>query len=228
MDSKIKNLVIIGNGGFGREVLELIRDINKSSSEYNILGFINNDVSSFGSYCNEVAVLGNESWIENYLLTHEELYVAIGIGSPQIKRKIVSSLEHLGNKIKYPNLVHPSVIRGNYISLGVGNVITAGNILTCNITLGNHNMINLSCTVGHDSVFENFSVVSPRSVISGNTAIKEGAYLGTGCTIIEKKTIGRWSVVGGAALVNKDVPDNSTVVGVPASVIKTRSDGWHL
>jgi sugar O-acyltransferase (sialic acid O-acetyltransferase NeuD family) len=144
------------------------------------------------------------------------------------KKRLVDKLAPLGSRVKFPNLIHPNVIMGSHINLGVGNIITAGNILTCNIEIASHVMVNLACTVGHDSICENFVVVSPKSAISGNTPLKEGCYLGTGCTVIEKKTIGSWSVVGGAALVNKDVPDNATVVGVPGVVIKTRERGWHL
>lgn len=222
-----RDIVIIGNGGFGREVLELIRDINHYTNHpFNILGFLNNDKNSWGQVCNGINILGDESFIDDHL---GRLSVAIGIGSPVIKRKIV---EQLKGKVDFPNLIHPSVIAGKGAGagnfLGEGNLITAGNILTCNITIKNHVMLNLAGTVGHDVVIDDYVVVSPGVNISGNVNIGEGAYLGTGCTVLEKKNIGKWSVIGGAALVNSDIPDNTTAVGIPAKVIKTRDEGWHL
>lgn len=221
-----RDIVIIGNGGFGREVLELIRDINiYSRNPYNIIGFLNNDPTTWGNNCNGIPILGDESVLD----TLGKISVVVGIGDPQVKRKVV---EKLNGKVSFPNLIHPSVIASKNVSggnsIGKGNIITAGNILTCNISIKNHAMINLACTLGHDSVINDYVVVSPGVNISGNVIIKEGAYLGTGCTILENKIIGSWSVVGGGALVNTDIPDNCTAVGIPAKVIKTKSEGWYL
>lgn len=226
------NLVIIGNGGFGREVLELVKDINiyrertykeleysKTVYCFNILGFLNNDPKSWGTTCNGVEVLGDEAWIENYLKMNysKNLQIAIGIGDPKIKKKIVEKITSIDKvRLHFPNLIHPSVKIRDQVRLGCGNVITEGNILTCNIELHNHIMINLNSTIGHDCIIKDYCVISPGVNLSGNTIMEEGSYMGTGSKTVEGNRIGEWSTVGAGAVVTKDVAPNTIVVGMPA------------
>lgn len=219
-----KDIVIIGTGGFGREVLHLIESINNASIApvYNVIGFLNNDSSSWGNSCNGVKIIGDETVLQFF---KSPLHIAIGIGDPSVKRKVV---QKLGDSVVYPNLIHPSVKISKTNSLGIGNVITEGCVLTCNLTIKNHVMINLACTVGHDTIIDDYVVVSPGVNVSGNVYIGEGSYIGTGAKILEKLTLGAWSTIGGAALINKNVNNNATVVGVPAKEIKIKNDGWQL
>jgi serine acetyltransferase len=114
------------------------------------------------------------------------------------------------------------------VSIGLGVVIGAGSILTNQITIGNHVHINLDCTIGHDVIVNDFVTLSPGVHVSGNVVFGPGCYVGTGANILEKLQIAEWSIVGGGCTVTKNVPANSTVVGVPGQVIKTRDAGWHL
>jgi len=236
MNKDIEPIVIIGSGGFAREVLMLIRQLNKYNIEnnntplYKIIGFIDNDKNKWNTLINNLPVLGDEEWLLNYNKREKKiLNAALGVGQPFLKRKIVSNL---GENVKWPNLIHPSAIisideqDGN--KMGVGNIITANNILTCNINIGNYIMLNLACTIGHETVIDDYVVISPGANISGNVHLHEGVYVGTGAKILEKITVGKWSTIGGAALVNKDIDDNSVAVGVPAKVIKQLSNGWHI
>jgi serine acetyltransferase len=104
-------------------------------------------------------------------------------------------------------------------------VICAGCILTTNITIGNHVQINLDCTIGHDAVLEDFVTLAPGVHISGCVKIEEGAYIGTGASIIngtrdEFIVIGRDAVVGAQACVTRSVGAGVTVVGVPAKTMQ--------
>jgi acetyltransferase-like isoleucine patch superfamily enzyme len=75
---------------------------------------------------------------------------------------------------------------------------------------------------------EDFVTMAPGVHVSGNVCLGEGCYVGTGANIIDKKRLGKWSIVGAGSMIISDVPANSTVVGVPAKVIKMREDGWHM
>jgi serine acetyltransferase len=88
--------------------------------------------------------------------------------------------------------------------------------------------VNLACTVGHDAVLEDYATLAPGVHVSGHVVVEEGAYVGTGANVVERLRIGRWSVVGAGSTVLANVPANTTAVGIPARVIKTRDDGWHL
>lgn len=71
-------------------------------------------------------------------------------------------------------------------------------------------------------MLEDFAILSPGVHISGYVTLGEGCYIGTGANIIDRKTIGAWSVVGAGSVVINDVPPYSTTVGVPAKIIKIR------
>ena len=99
--------------------------------------------------------------------------------------------------------------------------------MTTNIELGCHVIVNLACTIGHDSILEDFVTIAPGVNISGNVTIGTGTDLGTGSKIIQGISVGSWTVVGAGAVVNRELPANVTAVGVPAKIIKERPDGWQ-
>jgi len=121
--------------------------------------------------------------------------------------------------ISFTNLVHPSVIKSSYIEMKRGIIICAGNILTVNISIGNHVIINLDCTVGHDVVIKDYCTIAPSANISGNVELDEGCDFGTNASTIQSVKIGKWSVIGAGAVVVNDIPPNCTAVGTPAKPI---------
>lgn len=209
----MKKLVIVGNGGFAKEVEWLVERINAVSPTWDFMGFIDNDSSNS-------KVIGDDDFIINY---EEELFVSIAIGSSAIRKKIYSLYKE-NPCIRFPNLIDPSVLSSDRVSLGEGNIICAGSILTVDIIIGNCNIINLDCTVGHDAILRDFITVNPSVNISGNTTIESGSNIGTGTQIIQGLSIGNNAIVGAGAVVNKDLPANCTAVGIPAKVIKIRSE----
>ena len=106
------------------------------------------------------------------------------------------------------------------IEIGEGSVICASNILTCNIKLKKFITLNLCCTVGHDTIIEDYSSFMPSVNISGEVKIKRKVYVGTGAKIINQLSIGENTVVGAGAVVSKSLPANCTAVGIPAKPIK--------
>lgn len=211
----MKDIAIIGAGGFGREVKIIIDAINKISSTYNFLGFYD-DVMDNGAIINGYPVLGNISDVNDL---QRPICVAIAIGDPIGKSKIFNSL---ANKLlEFPTLIHPSVlISDDAVTIGNGTIICAGNIITCNIKIGNFVTLNLMCTVGHDTVVEDFCSFMPSVNISGEVTIEEKVYVGTGAKIINRLSIGKQTIVGAGAVVSKSLPANCTAVGIPAKPIK--------
>ncbi len=216
-------LVILGAGGFARETLDVVDAINAVSPTWNVLGFIvDGQYGQPGTIINDKPILGDFSWLE----AHRDVYVVCGVGAPEIRYQMIRRVHPLGNP--FASLIHPNAVMTRWITLGAGIVITAGCILTNQVQIKDHVHLNLDCTIGHDAVLDPFVTLAPGAHISGNVHVQEGAYIGTGANIIEKKVIGAWSVVGAGATVIKNVPANSTVVGVPAQVVKQREAGWHL
>ena len=218
-----KPIVILGAGGFARETLDVIDAINAAASTWDMLGFIvDAQYAQVGTLVNQKPILGDMAWLKD----HPGVSVVCGVGAPEIRRRMILQAQNLN--VDFATLIHPRAILTRWVTIGVGVVITAGCIFTNNISIGDHVHVNLACTIGHDAMADAFVTISPGVAVSGNVHLQEGAYVGTGANIIEKRTIGRWAIVGAGSTVVKDVEPNTTVVGSPAKVIKTREDGWHL
>jgi len=211
----MKEIVIVGAGGFGREVKTLIDDINKVNPTYEFKGYYDDGIKK-GTLINGFEVLGEVSELNNVSST---LSVVIALGTPNIKRKVINQLSN--PHLNYPTLIHPSVIcSDDFVLIGKGCIICAGNILTCNIEVQDFVILNLMCTVGHDTFIKNYASIMPSVNISGEVTIQESVYIGTGAKIVNQVEIGENSVVGAGAVVSKSLPPNCTAVGIPAKVIK--------
>lgn len=204
----MKEIYIIGASGFGREVAWLINELN----EWIIKGFIDDDENLQNQAINEIPVIGN---IFSLVGIEEEINVIIAIANPIIRKKIVNKLS-LNNNIKFPNIVSKDAKLSNFVEMGVGNIICAASILTTNITLGDFNHINLSCTIGHDVILSDYVTIYPSVNVSGAVNIGDCCELGTGTQIIQGKNICPNAVIGAGSVVVKDISESGTYVGVPA------------
>lgn len=211
----MKDIAIFGVGGFGREVLTLIQDINRVSKEYNILGFFD-DGHDKGEMVNGYPVLGKMDELNQW---SRELCLAVSIGNPKVKKAVIDRI--VNPHVSYPTLIHPSVLIGDkkYVEIGQGCIICAGNIITTNIRVGNYVIMNLSCTTGHDSIIGDYSAFMPSVNISGEVKVGDGVYVGTGVKIINQVEIGAYATIGAGAVVVRNVPGDCTAVGVPAKVL---------
>lgn len=219
----MKEVVVVGAGGFGREVLELLRDINAVGRQWEVLGFLDDDRDIHGTTINGAEVLGGLDWLEG---PSPSPHAVLGVGSPAVKKKLVPQLRD--RVAGFPSLVHPTAVVSRYVEVDEGVVITAGNIVTANVVLGAFAMVNLMCTIGHDAVIGEYATLSPGVNVSGYVRVGQGCDLGTGAKLVPGCEIGAWSIIGAGAVVAADVPANSTAVGVPARVIKERKPGWEL
>jgi sugar O-acyltransferase (sialic acid O-acetyltransferase NeuD family) len=220
-------IAIWGTGGFAREVHEVLRSINEradsSRNSWQIVGYLDDNVASHGTQLHGLPVLGGSDW----LAQHPDTGIAVGVGSPKSRRRIVERLTGLGHT-NFPTLVHPLTWIGSAVHLGLGTIVCAGCMITTDIHVGDFSILNLSCTVGHDARIEPFVTLAPAVNVSGNVVIETGCDIGTNACLIQGVRVGHWSVCGAGATVVKDLPANCTAVGSPARAIKERPEGWQL
>ncbi len=207
-----KDLLIIGASGFAKEVAWLVERINQVSPTWNLLGFVDKGCKEANSTLMGYPVISEEEANKRF----EEVWYICAIGSAKVRKAVVS--KYVGKK--FATLIDPSVLVSNRVTIGDGTIICAGTIMTVDITIGSHVIINLDCTLGHDAVLHDFVTVYPSVNISGNAHIGECVELGTGMQIIQGKVIGNGSSVGAGAVVVKDIPEKCTAVGSPAKPIK--------
>ncbi|AWK52041.1 transferase [Clostridium beijerinckii] len=212
----MKKIVIIGAGGFAREVAWLIEEINNKNLEWDLLGFIEEGNKQIGSILNNHKILGDFEWIINS--GHDNLFYICAVGDPKLRIRFNEKAEKLN--IKPATLIHPNAKISNYNIIGEGTIICYGAIITTNVTIGKHVVISVNSVISHDSIISDFSTILPSVTISGNVKIGTGCYIGTTAAIINKINIGCNTIVGAGATVTKDLPDNCTAVGTPAKPIK--------
>ena len=216
----MKKIAIIGAGGFGREVKMLIDQINENKVVYEFMGYYDDNIPK-GAIVNGFKVLGS---INELLQIDYNLQVVVSIADPKIKKKIYETLK-FNSLLNFPSLIHPNVLIGkDEVIIGYGCIICASNIITVNIVIGNFVILNLGCTVGHDSKIGDYSSFMPSVNISGEVIISEKVYVCTGAKIINQIEIGENSIIGAGAVVSKSIPSNCTAVGVPAKPIKFHND----
>ena len=210
MTIQLTPLVIIGAGGFGREVLDLVRDVNSAAPTFDFLGFLDDgEVNADLLQRLGARLLGPSSQFADIAASY-----VIGIGASEPRSRIDALARSLGRKAAI--LRHPSATTGSDVQIGDGAVIAAGTRLTTHIVVGRHAHLNANCTVGHDTIVEDFATLYPGVHLSGGCVIEERATLGTGCVILPNVRVGRGAVVGAGAVVVRDVAPNTTVVGAVA------------
>lgn len=219
----MRDLVIFGAGGHGRDVHQIVRDLVADGADWNVVGFLDGDAKRHGTEIHALPILGDESWLAGRPDTH----VVVAIGATAARWGIVQKLTGVGCR-NFATLVHPRVWAGRDVEIGTGTVICASTLLTTDLRIGNHAILNLACTVGHDVVLGDFVTLAPGVNISGAVGVGKGCDLGSGSIVNQGVNIGRWSVIGSGAVVVRDLEPNVTAVGVPARVIKTRPEGWQL
>jgi sugar O-acyltransferase (sialic acid O-acetyltransferase NeuD family) len=220
---RAKKVVIIGAGGFAREALDVFDAVNVVKPTYEVVGFVvDPEYGNPGNVVNGKPILGGFDWLEE----NTDVLGICGVGAPEHRLKLIRRAEEIG--IRFCTVIHPSAVLSRWLRIGEGSIITAGCILGNQTTIGNHVHLNADCTIGHDVVMADFVTLAPGAHVSGNVLMNEGCYVGTGANIVQKKTIGAWSIIGAGSTITQDVPANTTVVGVPGRVIKTREPGWHL
>ncbi len=207
-------ILVYGSGGFAREVAWLARDIG-----YLVESFVDDNLAKRGQVINGIPVIS----FEDALIWAGKLPIVLAVGSPQIRERLYRKSVEAG--FDFATLIHPRVEKSQWLEVGGGTVITAGNILTVNIRLGKQVQINLDCTVGHDVIMEDFATLAPGVHVSGWVHLGKRAYIGTGAVILngregEPIVIGDDAVVGAGAVVTKSIPPGVTVVGVPARPLR--------
>lgn len=210
----MKDLYIIGAGGFGREVAWIVERINSIKPTWNLKGFIDDNETLWGSTEGEYHVFGGCE----YLSALEDVYAVCAVGSSNVRKKIIEKLKD--TSVKFATLVDPSVLYSNSVKIGEGAIVCAGTIITVDVNIGDHVIVNLDCTIGHDAVIDDFVTIYPSVNVSENVLIGECSELGTGTQIIQGKKVISNTIIGAGAIVVKDCLESGTYVGSPAKKIK--------
>ncbi|MGH1433677.1 MAG: acetyltransferase [Lewinella sp.] len=209
----MQDLIIIGAGGFGREVLQWAKHVNNAEQRWKIKGFIDDNLQALEGIECDYQVLGA---IQSWRVSPNEVFVC-AIAKPALKQSITTSL--LARGAVFANLVHPTAIIGDFCKIGKGLIVTPNAKVSPNVTIGDFVTL-LGSGVGHDAVLEDFCTISGNCSINGNVRVKQGAFVASNTCVVPGKTIGQWAYVGMGSMVIRSVEDHSKVFGNPAKKLK--------
>jgi len=206
-------LIIVGAGGFSRQIAELVEDLNAEDAKWNLLGFLDDNPRIHGTKIFGYPVLGP---VES-AAAHSSARFIVGIANhrnPLVRSPIV---ERLGlQPERFATLVHPSARISHRARAGRGTAVMENVVVSHNVVIGDHVLISPGCVLGHDAVVGDFATFAAQVGVSGSVYIGKGAYLGGHSVVLQELRIGEGALVGIGAVVFSSVPAGVTVFGNPA------------
>jgi UDP-perosamine 4-acetyltransferase len=205
-----ERLVILGAGGHGRAVIELLRDLGGPEP----VGLV--DATPGAGAMLGLPILGTEAALPGLLEAGVRL-ACIAIGDNAARAAAAARLAALGFTL--PALLHPSVIRAGSAVVGAGAVVLPRVVLGACVRVGALAIVNTGAILEHDVVLGEAAHCGPGAVLSGGVRVGARALIGAGAACKPYACVGEGAVVGTGAAVTQDVAPGAVVGGVPARVL---------
>jgi sugar O-acyltransferase (sialic acid O-acetyltransferase NeuD family) len=211
---------LIGGGNQAHYTIDIIEKENK----YKIIGIIDS-VHDIGSDRFGYKIIGRQEnlieLIKNYKIEVGIISIGDNFSRYNVYKKIIEQVP----EFEFINAIHPSVIVGNDVKLGIGIVAMAGVIFNPKSTIGDFTFFATGAQIEHDCIIKDFASISAGSVTGGHVKLGKFSAITLGVTIIDRVEIGENTVVGSGSLVLKSLPDNILAYGNPAKIIRERKQG---
>jgi len=210
----MRDLIIVGAGGFARETVEAVRAINEQYPTWNLLGLLDDNPDRYGKLVGGVPVVGpiesvhREPWAQVVLTT--------GRPDNYVSRPLIAARLGLPDA-RYATIVHPTATVGTTCEIGVGSVLLAHVDLTADVHVGRHVVVMPQVVLPHDAHVEDFATLASGVRVGGACHIEEAAYIGAGACLREGTRVGTRSIVGMGSVLLRDVPAKRKWLGSPAA-----------
>ena len=207
----MKNIVIIGAGGLGREFEFYLT--HTPLKGFNIIGYLDDNPQALSGYPSNYEVLNN---IIEYEFKNND-FALLALGNCLIRKNINSILKE--KKTHILDYFHPSSLISNFFEYQNPCIICPNNVISTNVRFGENVFINSGCIIGHDVVFKDNVSLMANINIGGNCTIGNNVFIGTSATIIPGITIGDDIKIGAGSVVIRNLKKPGTYFGNPATLI---------
>ena len=205
-------MYIIGASGFGREVLAWANDIPQTQRDWEPVGFLDDDPEALRAAPTYLKVVGS---VWDFSFEANALAV-IAIGKPSLKKRIA---EHCQGKVQFATIIHPRAVVGPYCHVGQGCILCPYSVLTTNVVVGDHVLVNLAASLGHDVRIGDFCTINCHADVTGNVVLEEGVYLSSHVSILPSARVEAFAYVGAGSIVLRRVRAGTVVFGAPTKKI---------
>lgn len=202
------DLVIVGAGGFGREMYHWARDCF-SADQYRIKGFLSAKPNDLDGFEIKAPILGDPM---QYAPQPNDRFL-FAIGLIDVKRRLIDALAAKG--AQFERLVHPTAIVCPTAKLGTGVVICPFVTVSDSVRVDDFAMLNFYASCGHDAQVGAYSVLCPYATLNGFAVIEEEVFMGTHSTVTPSRRVGHHSKISANSLVSQNTQPHTLVFGVP-------------
>ena len=207
-----RRIVIVGAGGFGREVLQWARDAWPEHADL-VAGFLSDDPHRLDGYRASAAIIGSTT---DFAVEQGD-YFLLAIGVPYARRHVAEVLRSRGGR--FLTLIHPRAVVGATARIGPGCVICPFAVLSDAAALGHCVLVNYHASLGHDAAAGDYAVLSPYATLGGGACIDDEVFLGLHASVGPGITVGRRTKVSANSCVLAVTPPDSLVYGVPGRIV---------
>ena len=210
----MKDIAIFGAGGFGRELASIINIINDDKPLWNLIGFFDDGIIE-GTDVQYGKILGGVEQLNQW---ETPISIGIAIGNPKVLRTVVSKI--MNPLVDFPNIIAPNVffMDEETVKMGRGNIIFPNSLISCNVKMGDFNMLNVFTQLGHECELGNYNVIMPSSNISGGVVVGDANLFGVKSTVLQYKKVGNEVVMSPGSVLSRTAKDGKIYLGNPAKV----------
>ena len=206
----MKNLIIIGAGGFGREMFGAAREAVGFGERFRIKGFLDGNPAALDGFAGYPDIIGSP---EAYAPEPDDVFIT-ALGSIAARRRCAGMIEARGGV--FVSVIHRSASLGPNVAVGEGSFVAHNVVLTADVKVGRHACVFHGTVIGHDTVLGDYTHVYSLVSVGGGVRIGEGASVFPGAKIVPRVAIGEGATVGIGSSVIRDVAPGITVFGSPA------------